>query len=438
MPAAEAEDDEAAADEEKSIGGSDDDGSPSGSSRAASRYRSRLRDHSNGFVMSNEDSIWRADGPGVPDCPDIAHLHSTELERLKLIVIKGTISKPNLTLNELRLLSRSSEGLVHDKIRKLLWPKLLKLPEKEDDVVESLEDVHKLIDGDVYYQIQKDVARSNSHMPEDTPDEEMEKFQMELTQIICWVLSRHPELNYYQGYNDVAATVLLVMGLQQGLQVLEKISVTFLERFMEKTMEKVNQELFYIFALLDREHPLLLEHLENVELFPHFALAEYTTWYAHKYSENRKLLHRLFDFFLGSPPLIPLYLSTKIVAYRDKEIFNTTPDMGHTHKVLSTLPDDLPFEKLLYHTTKLYQLFPPDSIDSDVREFDFKRRRKEQEWKSRTEAVRNERERQRSLRVARTQQPKIPIRLRNYKTFTVVTILAFGLYAFLKTSSGLN
>lgn len=98
----------------------------------------------------------------------------------------------------------------------------------------------------------------------------------------------------------------------------------------------------------------------------------------------------------------------------------------------------MPFEKLLYHTTKLYQLFPPDSIDSDVREFDFKRRRKEQEWKSRTEAVRNERERQRSLRVARTQQPKIPIRLRSYKTFTVVTILAFGLYAFLKTSSGLN
>ena len=78
-----------------------------------------------------------------------------------------------------------------------------------------------------------------------------------------------------------------------------------------------------------------------MELFPHFALAEYTTWYAHKYSENRKLLHRLFDYFLGSPPLIPLYLSTKIVAYRDKEIFSTTPDMGHTHKVLSTVGENI-------------------------------------------------------------------------------------------------
>lgn len=75
----------------------------------------------------------------------------------------------------------------------------------------------------------------------------------------------------------------------------------------------------------------------SVELFPHFALAEYTTWYAHKYAENRKLLHRLFDFFLGTPPLMPLYLSTVIVAHRATEIFNTTPDMGHTHKVLCTV-----------------------------------------------------------------------------------------------------
>lgn len=75
----------------------------------------------------------------------------------------------------------------------------------------------------------------------------------------------------------------------------------------------------------------------SVELFPHFALAEYTTWYAHKYAENRSLLHRLFDYFLGSPPLMPLYLSTVIVAHRATEIFSTTPDMGHTHKVLCTV-----------------------------------------------------------------------------------------------------
>ena len=68
-------------------------------------------------------------------------------------------------------------------------------------------------------------------------------------------------------------------------------------------------------------------------------------------------------------------------------------------------------------------------------EFDFKRRRKEQEWKLKTDAVRMEREKQRKLKVALRQQP---YRLKSYKTFTVVTILALGLYAFLKSSSPLN
>lgn len=53
------------------------------------------------------------------------------------------------------------------------------------------------------------------------------------------------------------------MGLQKGLYVLERLTLKFLERFMEKTMEKVNQELFFIFALLERQHPFLLEHLEK-------------------------------------------------------------------------------------------------------------------------------------------------------------------------------
>lgn len=33
-------------------------------------------------------------------------------------------------------------------------------------------------------------------MPEDTSDDAMEKFQKELTQIICWVLAEHSELKY--------------------------------------------------------------------------------------------------------------------------------------------------------------------------------------------------------------------------------------------------
>ncbi|XP_012245079.1 TBC1 domain family member 20 isoform X1 [Bombus impatiens] len=361
----------------------------------------------------------------------------TNRERMKISVIRGSVANPNLTLGELKLLGCSSEGLVNDDIRRALWPTLLRLSEETTFSVTGLETIHSHIPNEVYQQILKDVARSGSHISQNATQHEIDHFHEQLTQLMCWVLHKHSMLNYYQGYNDIAATVLLVMGLEKGLRVLESISLEFLERFMEKTMEKVNQELFYIFALLERVHPTLLEHLENVELFPHFALAEYTTWYAHKYAENRKLLHRLFDYFLGSPPLMPLYLSTVIVAHRATEIFNTTPDMGHTHKVLCTLPDDLPFETLLVEAKNLYREYPPESISNDVREFDRKRKCKEQEWKAKAEASRQEREKQRQLRIVKS-APRIPYRIRSYKTITVVTILALGLYAFLRSSSGLN
>lgn len=95
-------------------------------------------------------------------------------------------------------------------------------------------------------------------------------------------------------------------------------------------------------------------------------------------------------------------------------------------------------EKLLRSTVELYDKFPPDSIDKDVQEFDNCRRRKENEWKAKAEEKRQEKERLKKLQVART-QAKVPLnRINNYKTITVVTILALGLYAFLKTSSGLN
>lgn len=97
----------------------------------------------------------------------------------------------------------------------------------------------------------------------------------------------------------------------------------------------------------------------------------------------------------------------------------------------------MPFEKLLYRTTELYNLYPPESIENDVKDFDRRRNRKEQEWKEKSEANRLERERQRKLKVARA-QPRMPYRLKSYKTITVVTILALGLYAFLKGSSPLN
>lgn len=46
----------------------------------------------------------------------LIEINLSELERLKLIIVKGTVMKPNLTFNELKCLGRSSEGFVHGNV----------------------------------------------------------------------------------------------------------------------------------------------------------------------------------------------------------------------------------------------------------------------------------------------------------------------------------
>lgn len=101
------------------------------------------------------------------------------------------------------------------------------------------------------------------------------------------------------------------------------------------------------------------------------------------------------------------------------------------------LPDDLPFETLLVEAKDLYRKYPPESISNDVKDYDHKRKIKEQEWKAKAEASRKERERKRKLKIVQSTS-RISYRIRSYKTITVVTILALGIYAFIRSSTGLN
>ena len=79
-------------------------------------------------------------------------------------------------------------------MRRVLWPRLLRLPDKELPTVMGLETVHTHISSEVYQQILKDVARSGGHLPPSATDQEIQVFQDEMTQLISWVLFRNPHL----------------------------------------------------------------------------------------------------------------------------------------------------------------------------------------------------------------------------------------------------
>ena len=79
-------------------------------------------------------------------------------------------------------------------MRRILWPKLLRLPDREQPSVFGLDTIHTFIPYEVYQQILKDVARSRGHLPSNATEEDIQVFQEQMIQMICWVLHRNPHL----------------------------------------------------------------------------------------------------------------------------------------------------------------------------------------------------------------------------------------------------
>lgn len=65
-----------------------------------------------------------------------------------------------------------------------------------------------------------------------------------------------------------------------------------------------------------------------------FALPWYLTWFGHSLNSYRSVV-RLYDYFLASPFLMPLYVTVAIVLYREDDIFKEDCDMASLHCLLS-------------------------------------------------------------------------------------------------------
>ncbi|KAK6632111.1 hypothetical protein RUM44_007141 [Polyplax serrata] len=359
-------------------------------------------------------------------------------ENLKKIKeIKTVLLKKPVSLKKLRLLAVSDGGLINDQLRKNAWPELMELGDVE---VPQLPDESNFQNHPEYQQVVLDVNRSLRRFPPGIPLEQRVALQNQLTLLIIRVMTVHPKLKYYQGYHDVAVTLLLVTGIDVAYGILEKLSNNHLKDCMEPTMEKTSHLLNYIYPLVKLQDKEVYEYLEQSGVGTMFALPWFLTWFGHSLNNYRDVV-RLFDYFLASEPLSPLYLSAVIIVYRSKEILNTPCDMANLHSLLSQIPDDLPFEKLLSKTTHLYKKHPPEEIQKEA----LRRTKEEEEQRKREYAIRAYRRNQnlpflwrivghvdpqRRLPIwAFVGQNRLPHNLRQYKYLVATATFAFGLYA---------
>lgn len=97
-----------------------------------------------------------------------------------------------------------------------------------------------------------------------------------------------------------------------------------------------------------------------------FALPWFLTWFGHSLNQYRDVV-RLYDFFLASPPLMPLYVTTALIIERRDEVFEAGCDMASIHCQLSRIPDNLNFENILCKASELYKKHPPEQVEKEVK-----------------------------------------------------------------------
>ncbi|XP_061463155.1 TBC1 domain family member 20-like isoform X2 [Rhineura floridana] len=208
-----------------------------------------------------------------------------------------------------------------------------------------------------YHQVLLDVRRSTRRFPPGMHEEHRQILQEQLIDVILHVLKAHPELHYYQGYHDIAVTLLLVSGERMAIALLERLSTLHLRDFMDPTMDSTKHILNYLMPILQRESPRLHDFMQRAEVGTIFALSWLITWYGHVLVNFHHIL-RLYDFFLASHPLMAVYFAAAIVLYREEEVLSCDCDMPSIHQLLSQIPQDLPYEALVTHAHQLFQCLP--------------------------------------------------------------------------------
>ncbi|XP_023815668.1 TBC1 domain family member 20 isoform X2 [Oryzias latipes] len=282
---------------------------------------------------------------GDPDCG----------RKQKLADIHRALISDPVDIQALRRAAATRGGLLNNEMRRKVWPKLLNINVFDLPHRPGRNGREKHTD---FQQVVLDVKRSMKRFPKGMPAAERDALQEQLIDIILEVLKRNSQLHYYQGYHDVAVTLLLVVGERMAMAMLEKLSNHHLRDFMDTTMDSTKHILNYLMPILEQVDAELHDFMTRAEVGTIFALSWLITWFGHVLSEFKHTL-RLYDFFLASHPLMPIYLAATIVLHREQEVKQTECDMAMVHHLLAHIPEDLPFELLIGRAQGLFDCFPP-------------------------------------------------------------------------------
>jgi hypothetical protein len=68
---------------------------------------------------------------------------------------------------------------------------------------------------------------------------------------------------FLQGYHDIVVTFLLAVGEEITFALVDKLSTHHLRDFMDRTMDRTNHMLNYLYPIIGRASPTLREYMDK-------------------------------------------------------------------------------------------------------------------------------------------------------------------------------
>ncbi|GAX81941.1 hypothetical protein CEUSTIGMA_g9369.t1 [Chlamydomonas eustigma] len=309
--------------------------------------------------------------------------------------------QPTVDIGNLRRLA-VERGLVNRRLRKRCWPLLLgsgadstpqhstcereytlsrefsssksssaispDSKEEETEVqVDKYEEWHQ-VDHRDRHVVEVDVERSLWSFTEGMSDERRSELRQELSRVLNATVGRYAgfdtgvQVHYYQGLHDVASVLMMELGSEIGaFQLLSQLVVLHLRDCTKPSLEPVLELLQLVWPLLSFQDSGLSLHLQRMGLPAYFSLSWFITWFAHDV-KALKVASRLFDFFLASHPLMPLYLGVSAMQAMRQPLL-ACMEMHEAHALLShiDITGDLmpPLEELMSSAVRLMQHLSP-------------------------------------------------------------------------------
>jgi len=289
----------------------------------------------------------------------------TELESVPLTrkqkdhlarVLKAAEEK-NLPL--LRELSR--QGFVNNNARRKVWPLLLGIDVTNLVAAEEAATEGKKLSHSYEDQVEKDVQRSMFHfdITKKFIENYRESSRKALSRIINSVFEENPNFHYTQGFHDITSVFYIVCGEKLGKAMTESLSKRHIRDSLRPNLEVIQMILTLIFPLINLEDEDVFKFLSRSNVQPYFALSWVLTWYSHNI-ENFGAVTRLYDFFIASRPLMPLYFSVAVIISLREKLFKVQCDYPHVHQFFQNFSGEtINLSEAIEEAWRLSEKYPP-------------------------------------------------------------------------------